>query len=129
MSGPCKNCGSAGSDPTATACPVCNHSFVKAVVLEGSSGAVITALSIDVGPALLARAIGADDAKCSSSPQFRLVRAEDASWSLVASQSARNLTFVNGACVPPEGVRLMAGDEVSLAGKAGRMKVRFERED
>jgi len=106
---------------------VCNQSFVRGVAFEGTTGSISASLPTQVGRALLARAIG-DDARYASTTQFHVERSSDGSWLLRPVQAAQNPTFLNGCPVPPEGAPLREGDQVSLAGKAGVMKVRIIRE-
>lgn len=119
----CRHCGS-GVEPTAIACMVCNHSLVRAVRLEGSAGSLEASISTDIGAAVLKRVIG-DDARYATMTQFRIARGPDGAWLVEHSPGAKNPTFVNGAAIPHAGHRLVDGDQISLAGKAGHVTVRL----
>jgi len=122
----CKNCGSNVGAET-VACVACGQSFVSAVVLEGASGSISAALNVQVGRRLLERAVG-DEARYAADVQFCLERNARGAWSLMPMAGVPNPTFVNGVAAPSTGLDLNEGDEVSIAGKAGRLKVRFLRE-
>ncbi len=122
----CRNCGSMNSIDLAS-CVACNHSFIRSIVLEGALGSVSASLRTAVGSALLQLTIG-DDARFAATEQFYLNRSIGGPWFLLPKDRTRNATFVNGASVPSAGVELKDGDEISLAGKAGRMRVRIVRE-
>ena len=122
----CRNCGSMVKIDLAS-CVACNHSLIRSIVLEGAIGSVSASLPTAVGSALLQLTIG-DDARFAATEQFHLDRPRGGLWFLFPKDRTRNATFVNGASVPSAGVELKDGDEISLAGKAGRMRVRIVRE-
>lgn len=123
MSRQCRNCGTT-IDPSSISCMVCHQSLVRAMRLEGAAGTVELAIGTVVGQALLRRIVG-DESRFATIAQFRIERDHGGAWHLRPAPEARNPTFVNGAPVPDAGHRLSDGDQVSLAGKAAHLTVRF----
>ena len=81
---------------------------------------------MELGRGALAE-LGDPDLKyCDTRFQFRLTKSlEHKGWLLQANESAGNPTYLNLVPVPPQGVVLQAGDELSIKGKVLKLAVDF----
>ena len=117
----CSKDGKTNSDDT-DVCPVCGATRPSRVALVGPCGKLDVRIKTVVGASLLARVVG-EDSKFCSNPQYRLECDDDNFWRVMPmDEAAANITVVNGAFVPPEGVSVKAGDVIAVASRKDASK-------
>ena len=98
-------------------CPVCGATRPSRVALVGADGKIEVCIKTLVGASLLAEIVGEESRYCAN-PQYRLECDADNFWRVIPMDAtAANMTVVNGAAVPPEGVPVKAGDVIAVASR------------
>jgi len=118
----CPECGVQGLDDSTNSHPVeaggCGYAKVPAGVAFQSvvSGKEIQSrLTTTFGKSSLA-GLADPDVRYVSTEQFKLEKRSDG-WAVTSIPWATNPLYVNGSQIPPEGVLLKQGDQLSIKGK------------
>jgi hypothetical protein len=121
----CSNCGTE-TDHREARCRVCWRDFLPSIELVGDAGTVRAAIGTDFGRTILQRAIG-DAAAFASDPQFRIFKDHAMGWMVQETVPPSNPTMLNDAPIGPTPTAVADGDELSIGGKVGRIRIRLAR--
>ena len=103
-------------------CPACGWGAVPKITLSGSEGSLSSAIDLEFGKSLAGKVVG-EDAKYMDDIQFFLNLRGD-TWYVKPHPRLRNPVWLNGTQLDTESP-LSDGDELSLKGKAGFIKVNY----
>lgn len=117
----CSQCGT--EIPTGSnGCPACGWGATPRITLSGVGGALSSAIGLEFGKSLASKVVG-DDSRYMDDIQFFLDLRGD-TWYVKPHPRLKNTVWLNGEQLAAE-TSLSDGDELSLKGKAGFIKVSF----